>query len=238
MSDNALKDICISFNMHNLVSAPTCHKTSVGTLVDICLVSKPLRFKTTLNLDCWLSDFHNFICVTTKLYFPKRSPLVIQYRSYKKFVDELFINDLLVLSQTMMYCNHNANICIEFFITHLIDLIDKHAPMKFNRVRQNNVPYMNSELRKLNYQRNMMRNKKNKNPCPENFERYRVLRNKCVKAKLKSQREYFAERCDGGPKNQQFLAQDQTLHYFKMSRSRKYNFASKRWYCQWRQICG
>ena len=45
---------------------------------------------------------------------------------------------------------------------------------------------------------------KTKHPCPENFERYRVLRNKCVKAKLKSQREYFAERCDGGPKNQHF----------------------------------
>ena len=39
MSDNALKDICISFGMHNLVNAPTCHKTSAGTLVDICLVS-------------------------------------------------------------------------------------------------------------------------------------------------------------------------------------------------------
>ena len=72
--------------------------------------------------------------------------------------------------------------------------------MKFKTVRQNNVPYMNSELRKLNYQRNMMRNIKDKHPCPENFERYRVLRNKCVKAKSNSQREYFAERCDGGPK--------------------------------------
>ena len=68
----------------------------------------------------------------------------------------------------------NVDICIEFLITHLIDIIDKHAPMKFKTVRQNNVPYMNSELRELNYQRNMMRNKKNKHPCPENFERYRV----------------------------------------------------------------
>ena len=50
----------------------------------------------------------------------------------------------------------------------------------------------------------MLRNIKNKHPCPENFERYRILRNKCVKAKLKSQRQYFAERCDGGPKNQHF----------------------------------
>ena len=175
MSDNALKDICISFDMHNLVSAPTCHKTSVGTLVDVCRVSKPLRFKTTLNLDCWLSDYHNFICVTIKLYFPKRSTRVIQYRSYKNVVDELCINDPLVLSQTMMFCNHNVDICIKFFITHLIDIIDKHAPMKFKTVRQNNVPYMNSWLRKLNYQRNMMRNIKNKHPCPENGKEYYVI---------------------------------------------------------------
>ena len=29
----------------------------------------------------------------------------------------------------------NVDICIEFFITHLIDIIDKHAPMKFKTVR-------------------------------------------------------------------------------------------------------
>ena len=49
-----------------------------------------------------------------------------------------------------------------------------------------------------------MRNIKNKHPCPENFERYRVLHNKRVKAKVKSQRKYFAERLDDGPKNQHF----------------------------------
>ena len=49
-----------------------------------------------------------------------------------------------------------------------------------------------------------MRSIKNKHPCPENFERYRVLRNKCVKAKVQSQCTYFAERREGGPKNQHF----------------------------------
>ena len=204
MSENALKDLCTSFDIHNIVNVPTCHKNSVGTLIDICLVSRPLRFKTALNLDCWLSDFHDFICITTKLYFPRRAPSVIQYRSYKNFVDELFINDLFILSQTMMHCDYNINMCIDFFISHLSGIIDKHAPMKYKKIRQNNVPYMNSELRRLHYQRNMLRNIKNKHPCPENFERYRILRNKCVKAKLKSQRQYFAERCDGGPKNQHF----------------------------------
>ena len=204
MSDNELKDLCISFDIHNLVNTPTCYKIHSGTLVDVCLVSKPFRFKTTLNLDCWLSDFHNFICVTTKLSLPKRQPRIIQYRSYKNFVEELFVTDLCILSQIMMHYNHNVDVCVETFITYLCGIIDKHAPMKTKKVYQNNVPYMNSELRKLNYKRNMMRNIKNKHPCPENFERYRVLRNKCVKAKVKSQRKYFAERCDGGPKNQHF----------------------------------
>ena len=52
----------------------------------------------------------------------------------------------------------------------------------------------------------------------KNFERYRILRNKCVKAKLKSQRQYFSERCDGVPKNQHFWP---TIKPFINS---KYNF--------------
>ena len=49
-----------------------------------------------------------------------------------------------------------------------------------------------------------MKNLKNKNPNPENFERYRILRNKYVKLRLSSQRKYVEQRCDGGPKNQHF----------------------------------
>ena len=215
MSDNELKDLCISFDIHNLVNTPTCYKSHSGTLVDVCLVSKSFRFQTTLNLDCWLSDFHNFICVTTKLSLPKRQPRIIQYRSYKNFVEELFVTDLCILSQIMMHYNHNVDVCVETFITYSCGIIDKHAPMKTKKVYQSNVPYMNSELRKLNYQRTMMRNIKNKHPCPENFERYKVLRNKCVKAKVKSQRKYFAERCDGGPNNQHFWP---TIKHFISSR--------------------
>ena len=174
MSDNELKDLCISVDIHNLVSTPTCYNSHSDTLVDVCLVSKPFRFKTTLNLDCWLNDFHNFICVTTKLSLPKRQPRIIQYRSYKNFIEELFVTHLCILSQIMMHYNHNVDVCVETFITYLCGIIDKHAPMKTKKVYQNNVRYMNSELRKLNYQRNMMRNIKNKHPCPENFERYRV----------------------------------------------------------------
>ena len=76
--------------------------------------------------------------------FPKRPPSVIQYRS-----QNLFISDPFILSHAMMYCYHDIDMCIDFVATHLYDIIDKHTPMKYKKVRQNNVPYMNSELREI-----------------------------------------------------------------------------------------
>ena len=61
-----------------------------------------------------------------------------------------------------------------------------------------------AEVNLLTHWRNMVRNAKNKHPSRDNYEKYRKLRNKCVKMRLSSQRKYFKQRCDGGPKSQNF----------------------------------
>ena len=50
------------------------------------------------------------------------------------------------------------------FCELLRNIVDMHAPIKTKTIRPNNVPYMNSELRKWQYKRNMLRNLKSKNP--------------------------------------------------------------------------
>ena len=204
LKNDSLSTICDSFDIHNLVSSPTCFKNPEGTLIDVCLVTKPLRFKNTLNIDCWLSDFHNFICVTTKLQSPKTAPNVIQYRSMKNFDKEHYVSDLYSLSDAMPCNVLDVNLCTRTLCEHLTNVIESHAPIKTKTIRNRGVPYMNSELRKLQYQRNMARNAKNKHPSRDNHEKYRKLRNKCVKMRLSSQRKYFKQRCDGGPKSQNF----------------------------------
>ena len=76
--DNALCEICDSFDIHNLISTAACFKSSEDTLLYIYLVTKPNRFKSVLNLSCWLSDFQNFISSITKLHIPRRISKVIQ----------------------------------------------------------------------------------------------------------------------------------------------------------------
>ena len=86
-----------------------------GTSIDLCLVSKPLRFKATLNLDCWLSDFHNFICIVAKLNMPRRSPNVIRYRSYKNFDQSKLKYDIHVILEIMSSVHNNVNLCTRAF---------------------------------------------------------------------------------------------------------------------------
>ena len=130
----------------------------------------------------------------------RRSPNVIRYRSHKNFDQSKFKYDLYVTSEIMSSAHNNVNLCTRAFCEYLATVIDLHFPLKTKTIRHNNVPYMNADLLKLQYQRNMLRIRKNKNSNPDNFERYRILRNKCVKFRLSSQRNYFEQRCDGGLK--------------------------------------
>ena len=189
MVDTPLKDICETFDLQNLISDPTCLKKQKGSLIDLCLVSNPLRYKKALNLDCWLSDWHNFICITTKLSVPCQKPSVIMYRSFKNFVDDYFICDLYHLLESLNFYNKDAiNTCFKHFVDCLDDIVNHHAPLKTKTIRKNNVPYMKSKWRKMMYKRNMMRNIKNKHPCPQNYERYRILRNQCVNIGIMSKK--------------------------------------------------
>ena len=98
----------------------------------------------------------------------------------------------------------DTNACTRYFCELLRNIVDMHAPIKTKNIRHNNVPYMNSEQRKWQYKRNMLRNVKNKHPNKQNDDLYRKARNKCASLRTQSQRKYFEERCDGGTKNQYF----------------------------------
>ena len=64
-------------------------------------------------------------------------------------------------------------------------------PLKKRFVRGNQAPFMNKELRKVIYTRNMLINNFCKNPTKENEKKYKIQRNKCVSLRKKSIKKYF-----------------------------------------------
>ena len=79
--------------------------------------------------------------------------------------------------------------------TLISNIINVHAPMKVKLLKHKPVPYMNSELRKTMYARNMARNKFRK--FGKNYwDAYRRLRNRVVALRKNSIRNYFLKRCE------------------------------------------
>ena len=89
---------------------------------------------------------------------------VVKYRSMKNFDKEHYVSYLYSLSDAMPCDVHDVNLCTRTLCEHLTNVIESHAPIKTKAIRNSGVPYINSELRKLQYQRNMARNAKDKHP--------------------------------------------------------------------------
>jgi hypothetical protein len=80
LNDKLSTQLCHTFGLQNLITRPTCFKTSAGTLLDPVIVMNPRRFQTPINVHCGYSDFHNMVGCITKLEIPPQQPRTIQYR--------------------------------------------------------------------------------------------------------------------------------------------------------------
>jgi hypothetical protein len=106
---------------------------------------------------------------------------------------------------------HDSSDCVDVintmyndFETKVSQVIDHHAPIKYRYPRKNSVLYMNRELRKAIYKKQMLRSKFEKYKTTKTWEAYRKQRNLVTKLKRKSVNTYFQERCTGGQKSKHF----------------------------------
>ena len=70
-------------------------------------------------------------------------------------------------------------------------VLDTHAPQRKKFVRANESPFMTKQLRKLIMDRSRCKNSYYENKTVNNWEKYRKLRNVCVKATKKAKTKYF-----------------------------------------------
>jgi hypothetical protein len=130
----------------------------------------------------------------------------MQYRSFKAFDVNKYISDLdnTVYLHDSSECVDDINTMYNHFETKVSQVIDHHAPIKYIYPRKNSVPYMNRELRKDIYKKQMLRSKFEKYKTNKTWEAYRKQRNLVTKLKRKSINTYFQESCTGGQKSKHF----------------------------------
>ncbi len=193
---NKLQDVCDQYDLKNVITGTTCFKSRTNpSLIDVILVSKPKRYHKSTHFDTGLSDFHEMICICTKVHAPQCVPRNIVYRSFKNFNEKDYVNDVSMIPFHVSYVFDDTDDVVWFHDKLLYDVVESHAPLKRRRLKKESVPYMNSELRKVQNRRNQLRNSYWNNKTDFNWEQYRKMRNKANVTNRKSEKRFLKEKC-------------------------------------------
>ena len=181
-TDTTLTDFCEMYDIHNLIKDPTCFKGETPSLLDVVLTNKPKCFANVFNADLGLSDFHNCIGVASKAFAPSHRKRKIMYRRMKNFSQHEFADDVNRCPFHVADIFDDVEDSFWFKEKLFTSTLEIHAPSKMRTVKNKQVLYMNSDLRKAINQRNMWRGKHFRCRSNKLFRlNYVKLRNRVVK---------------------------------------------------------
>ena len=181
-----------TFNMTNLVKNTTCHTKTSSTSIDVILTNRNRCFFNNIVFETGISDVHSLVGTTLRELYKKAEPTLIQYRDYKNFNEDIFLNDLSKFEENSDI--EDPNILYEHFLTFFQKNVEKHAPTKEKTLRGNEKGFADRLLRNAWYKRSRLRNNFNKNKSSENWEKYRKQRNLCTTLKRRALSRYFRKK--------------------------------------------
>ena len=126
------------------------------------------------------------------------------YRSFRTFQKDKYRSDLQQIPFSVCEAFDDPSDALWAQNILIRDVLDQHAPLKTKTVRPFQPPFMNNILRKSIMNKARLRNRYKRTKSPIAWEQYRQQRNKTTKLRRKSIRQYFEERCTGGPKDGNF----------------------------------
>ena len=186
-SEKLMGEFCDLYNLKNIVVGPTCYKNPLNpSAVDLILTNKSRSFQHSTKIETGLSDFHLMTICTMRCFFPKQTPIVVKYRSYRTFNKFIFDNELNYRLSSM-----SDNSTFEEFEAVFIETLSKHAPLKEKNIRANNSPFMNKIIGKAIMNRSRLKNRFLKTPNDINRSNYNKQRNYCVNLIRREKRRYY-----------------------------------------------
>ena len=85
VSDTKLDTFCSIWHLESLGKKPTCFKNSNNaSCIDLFLTHTIRNFQESQGFETRLSDFHKLVVTVLKSTFPKSTPKITTYISYKK----------------------------------------------------------------------------------------------------------------------------------------------------------
>ncbi len=188
MSEDSMINFSQIYNLKNLVKDATCYKNpSNPSCIDLMLTNRYRSFLSTVVVETGLSDFHQMTLTALKTTFKKNPPKCMAYRDFKNYSNEVFQYELI----SMLNRYDINNISFDLLDATLVELVNKHAPLKYKYIRANQGAFMNKDLRKAIMLRSRLKNIFHRINTVEAKIAYKKQRNLCTKLVIKAKISYF-----------------------------------------------
>ncbi|CAB4024314.1 Hypothetical predicted protein, partial [Paramuricea clavata] len=171
-----LQFLCSLYQIDQLIKESTRLTPKSATLIDLILTNRPENISRSGVIHPGISD-HSLVYAVRKFTLPNGRQKIRQVRNFKNFVENDFIRDVSQLPWEMVYQFGDPNLCWQVWKSLLLDALNRHAPLRHKRIRNNPVPWINPQIKELMRKRDYHKKKTIKYDSESQWELYKTLRN-------------------------------------------------------------
>ena len=199
--DKQHSSLCVKYNninnVYSMEHVNTCQPTrtthNTETLIDHMLTNNGNNVKSFGVIHLGMSD-HSMSYLIWKGNNSKSEPRYVEYRNMKKINKESFKQNLMDQPWHAIEHYTNLNEAVHRWEELLMQVVNKHMPIRRKRVKQQSCPWMNANIHKLMKKRDKLKKRACKEKDNNLMKQYRSLRNKVTGEIKKAKRKYYTDK--------------------------------------------
>lgn len=169
---------------------------TTATCIDHIYTNVPELCTDVVSIPVGFSD-HNLIAVNKKAKVPKAKANFGTYkRFYKVSAIEKIVGEVKNVDWKDVYCGHYPGDSLDAFMSMLLSIVDKYAPMKNRVIKSNAARWIDSTLKNMMKQRDEAKQVAVITRLLEDRLKYCKLRNQVTKINKRKKKEYYKNRID------------------------------------------
>ena len=191
------------YQLSQLIDKPTRITKYSSTLLDVCIVSSPEKIIHSGIIPVGFSD-HSLIYSVRKInMLPKTKGIrEIEIRNFKNFDSKNFLEDLDRQHWVQVESEREVNAMWTTWRNLFLGVLDKHAPLRSKRVKNNpNLPWISKEIKKKMRERDRLKLVAIKNSKEQDWKLYKCSRNEVNIALRKAKANYYATQIENQNQN-------------------------------------
>ena len=199
--DSATKRIKMLYELYQfnqLIDKATQVTMTTSSLIDHMVTNTPEKIASTGVIHTGISD-HSLIFAIRKIHVVvKQAANTIEIRNMKKFNEQNFLRDLSNQCWDYVYFYaDNPNDMWKIWKQLFLEVLNKHAPLQTKRIRSRKTPCLTNDIKNLINTRDSLKRKAVITNVENDWQNYKIARNKVNIELRKTKRDYFSNKIAG-----------------------------------------